>query len=140
MLSRRATTGAFALALVGLTGCAGVTPLACPGGTAPRLVAELLFGRNIGSRLAVSETDWARFVAEEVTPRFPDGFTVVDAKGQWRDSEQGRVVREPSKMLLIVMSDEAAGRGRLAAIIEAYKRRFSQQSVLTILRSACVSF
>jgi hypothetical protein len=60
---------------------------------------ELMFGRNIGGRLGVSETAWSRFLAREVTPRFPDGLTVVNAASQWRDKEHGALVREPSKLV-----------------------------------------
>src|SRR6267154_949032 len=65
----------------------------------PMQQIELMFGRNIGGRLGVSEIAWSRFLAREVTPRFPDGLSVVDAASQWRDKERGRVVREPSKLV-----------------------------------------
>jgi hypothetical protein len=120
-----------------LAGCAHL-PLDCPPGTSARRVAELVFGRNIGGRLGVSEADWQRFVDSEVTPRFPSGFTVTDGRGQYRDSS-GRIIREPSKVLTIALSNEEE-RGRLGQIAEAYRRRFSQESVLTILRPACIAF
>ena len=130
----------FFLALPMLAGCTGLKPVGCSENAKPSVVAELMFGRNIGDRVGVSEADWTRFVDEEVTPRFPDGLTVIDSQGQWRDTERGHVVREPSKVLLVVLSDEADGRTRLAAVADAYKRRFNQQAVATILRPACVSF
>ena len=80
----------------------------------------------------------AGFLDAEVTPRFPDGFTVLDARGQWRDG--GSIVREPSKVLVIALSDESRDRASLSAIADAYKARFRQQSVLTMVRQACVSF
>ena len=123
-----------------LAGCATLPPLACSPGQEAMLTAELLFGRKIGERLGVSETAFRRFIDEEVTPRFPDGLTILDASGQYRDTASGTLIREPSKLLLIVLKDEAEGRARLAAIAEAYKSRFHQQSVGTILRPACVSF
>src|ERR1700733_270457 len=49
--------------------------LSCHGTQQVRQVAELLFGRDIGRKLGVSESDWARFVSREITPRFPDGLT-----------------------------------------------------------------
>ena len=103
------------------------------------LTAELLFGRKIGDRLGVSEAAFRRFIDEEVTPRFPDGLTVLNASGQYRDADS-RLIREPSKLLLIALKDEPEGRARLAAVAQAYKTRFQQQSVGTILRPACVSF
>jgi hypothetical protein len=120
-----------------LAGCAGV-PLDCPTGTSATHVADLVFGRNIGGRLGVGDADWRRFVDREVTPRFPNGFTVTDGRGQYRDSG-GRVIREPSKVLTVALgSDEE--RRRLADIVAAYRRQFRQESVLTILRPACVGF
>lgn len=131
----------FAAALAAILGaCAGLQPPTCAPGQQTMLTAELLFGRKIGDRVGVSETAFRRFVDEEVTPRFPDGLTILDAKGQYRDAERAVLVREPSKLLLIALKDEPEGRAKLAAIAERYKARFNQQSVGTILKSACVSF
>lgn len=113
---------------------------ACHGSQQRRDVAELLFGRDIGSRLGVSEPAWRRFLAREITPRFPDGLTVSDALGQWRDPDSGRMVREPSKRVEIVLPGKPDDPARLDAIVSAYKRQFRQRSVGLILQSACVSF
>jgi hypothetical protein len=112
----------------------------CRGLQKPQQVAELMFGRKIGDRVAVSEAKWSRFVDREITPRFPDGLTVLDARGQWRDSERNRIVREPSKLVQIVLPGKAEDTGRLDEIAEAYKKQFRQQSVGVIVRGACVSF
>jgi hypothetical protein len=112
----------------------------CPAPAKPMLHAELLFGRNIGGRLGVSERQWARYLARELTPRFPDGLSVIDAAGQWRDAERGVVVREPSKIVVIVMADETAARERLAAAAAVYKQRFKQQSVAVLTRPVCATF
>jgi hypothetical protein len=115
------------------------TPSPCHGNQQSRTVAELMFGRDIGRRVGVSEAAWRRFVAKEMTPRFPDGLTITDAVGQWRDRDTGKIVREPSKHVEIVLpggDDEAA----LDAIATAYKRAFDQQAVGIIVRPACVSF
>ena len=103
-------------------------------------MAELLFGRDIGAKLGVSETAWAHFLAREVTPRFPDGLTVSDATGQWRDPATGKIVQEPSKRVEIVLPGNADDDARLDAIVKAYKHQFHQHSVGVIVRSACVSF
>lgn len=104
------------------------------------LVAELLFGRNIGDRPGVSEAAFGRFVDQEITPRFPDGLTILDGRGQYRDAQRNALVREQSKLVTIAMKDEPDGRARIGTITEAYKQRFNQQSVGTILKPACVSF
>jgi len=101
---------------------------------------ELMFGRNIAGRLGVGEAAWSRFLAREVTPRFPDGFSVLDATGQWRAKDHGRVVRERSKLVIIVTADGATANGRIAAIVTAYKQQFRQQSVGVISRPVCAAF
>jgi hypothetical protein len=126
--------------MLSVGGCAGVPLMACGPGQKDMLVAELLFGRNVGDRLAVSSKAFGAFIDEEVTPRFPAGLTILDGIGQYRDAGRGVVVREPSKIVVIAVSDNAETRQNLAAVAEAYKRRFDQQSVGTILRPACVSF
>ena len=111
------------------------SPLPCSGAQKGWMVADLLFGRS-----RVSEANWARFLAAEVTPRFPDGFTVFDARGQWRDPAGQKISRERSKVVTIAMPPGADNDERLQKIIEAYKTRFRQQSVGLIVRPACVSF
>jgi len=114
--------------------------LSCHGTQRPKEVAELFFGRDIGNRVSVSEARWAQFIAREVTPRFPDGLTVTDATGQWRNPASGRIAREPSKHVEIVMPGRADDEARLDAIAAAYKRAFRQRSVGIVVYEACASF
>ena len=114
--------------------------LECRNPAQPMMVAELLFGRNIGGRLGVTEAKWQKFLAREVTPRFPDGLTVFDAAGQWRDTKTKRVTRERSKVVMIVTTADAQVAERIDAIVAAYKQRFKQQSVGVMTRPACVAF
>ena len=103
-------------------------------------MAQLLFGRNIGGRLGVSEAEWGRFVDREISPRFPDGLTVLDAKGEWRDPARKTLVHEPSKLVEIVLPGKPDDGERLEQIAAAYKSRFRQQSVGIVVQGACVSF
>jgi hypothetical protein len=121
-------------------GAAQTSALACQGAQKSELIAQLLFGRDIGNRVGVSEAAWRRFVAREITPRFPGGLTVISATGQWRDPASRRVLREPSKLVMIVLPGESDDQARLEAVVDAYKHRFHQQSVGVIVQSACVSF
>lgn len=118
---------------------------ACPAGDTRAVVTELFFGRGAGSRRVVTEARWEAFLAREITPRFPDGLTVVDARGQWRDPAAGRIAREATKLVVLVTPADAASgtasrQDRVAAVVEAYKRRFRQKSVLVLTRSACGRF
>ncbi len=142
-------TGALLLLLAGACAsfaaptrlAAQIPELSCAGAQHPRQVAELLFGRNIGRRLGVSESAWSNFVARELTPRFPDGLTITDAVGQWRDNSSGRIVREPTKKVEIVLpGNGGGGQARLDAVVRAYKNEFHQRSVGVIVQPACVAF
>jgi len=119
---------------------ASAQPAACSAPLKSQQVAELLLGRKIGDRLGVSETQFLNFLDREITPRFPDGLTVYDARGQYRDGERKRIVREPSKVVMIVLPGNPEDMARLNEIADAYKKRFRQQSVGIVLRQACVSF
>ena len=101
-------------------------------------LAELYFGRNIGDRLDNNNNNNRRFLDEELTPRFPDGLSVIDAAGQWRG--QAGLVREPSKLVVIVLPGKPDDRTTLAAAANAYKARFRQEAVLSIVRDGCVGF
>jgi Protein of unknown function (DUF3574) len=133
-------SAAILLLLAGFAGGAGAQLVDCRGGQKPTQVAEMMFGRKIGDRIGVSEAQWSRFVDREITPRFPDGLTVFDTKGQWRDRERNRIVREPSKLVSIVLPGKGEDEARLNEIAAAYKSRFQQQSVAIVVRGACVSF
>jgi hypothetical protein len=122
-----------------LAGCATVEPEpTCPPGQEHLRTAQLFFGRNVGAAPSVSEADFRKFMDEEVTPRFPDGLTVMDGGGQWRGAEN-QLIREASKVVLIVLPRRGAG-DRIEAVRNAYKTRFKQDSVLLVTQAACVSF
>lgn len=130
---------AVATMALALGGCVTTGAPACPPGGSEKVIAELLFGRNIGHRLGVSERDFARFVDTEVTPRFPNGLTILDTRGQYRLAGGG-LVREPGKMIVIVLGEEVRDLPRLAEVASAYRRRFAQDSVGIVTRRACVAF
>src|SRR5262249_34434642 len=74
--------------------------------------SELFFGRSRPDGRTVTDAEWAAFVDEEVTPRFPDGLTILDAIGQYRD-RSGRILREATKVLLIVHPTDERSRAAL---------------------------
>ncbi|MBV8681832.1 MAG: DUF3574 domain-containing protein [Caulobacteraceae bacterium] len=134
------TRGGILAALAALSMLAAAPALAvCPSGLKPMRTAEFVFGRNIGEKPGVSDDDWQAFLDREVATRFPNGFTVFDARGQWRNIE-GETVREPSKILLIALTGDAHEDERLAGLARAYKLQFHQQSVLLMEEGACVTF
>ena len=102
-------------------------------------MAQLFFGRNIGDQPGVSDEAFRKFVDEELTPKFPDGLTILEGGGQWRGSEN-KLIREASKIVLIVLPRRGDVSAKVNAAREAYKRRFRQDSVLLHTQETCVSF
>lgn len=94
---------------------------------------ELYFGRNIPTGGTVSESDWQKFVDEVVTPRFPDGLTVLDADGQWRGKD-GSIAREESKVIVLLYprKQRKAMNAKIEEIRSEYKKRFAQEAVMRI--------
>lgn len=95
--------------------------------------AELYFGMNIPGGGTVSENDWNKFLNDEVTPKFPDGFIVVEGYGQYKD-KSGQIVKEKSRVLILLYAKKSRKDidPKLEAIREAYKKAFQQESVLRL--------
>lgn len=127
--------------VLSLAACATPRPAvtACPDGQQRLRTAQLFFGRNIGGKPGVSEAAFAKFVDEELTPRFPDGLTVLDGGSQWRGPEN-KLIRESAKIVLIVLPKRGDSIERVEAARAAYKTRFDQESVVLITQPGCVSF
>ena len=126
------------LALLTAPGSQADAP-SCPAGMERFAEYRLFFGRNRDGVEVVSDSEWGSFLAEEITPRFPDGLTVVDAAGQWRNPT-GTIERERTKMLIVLAAPGEEGMQNTGEIAEAYKRTFGQSAVLRVVGSACASF
>ncbi len=85
-----------------------------------------------GLGLAAAEGTWRTFLDEEVSPRFPEGFSVLDAYGQWREETGSTILRERSKVLVIVYADTAARRAGIEALCAAFKKRTGEKGVLVV--------
>ncbi|MFE5582663.1 DUF3574 domain-containing protein [Kitasatospora sp. NPDC056531] len=92
---------------------------------------ELFFGteRPDGGP-AVTDQEFQDFVDSVVTPRFPDGLTVEQARGQYRDSH-GVIEHERSYLVTLVYPTPKAKPAGTAVeeICHAYDQRFQQESV-----------
>jgi hypothetical protein len=107
--------------------------LGVPVGAPPALAQEsdarqtvLYFGLKTDDGAGVSEQAWVRFLAEIVTPHFPDGLTVLDAYGQSDDHglQPGAVVEQGTRMLILVHPADDAAAAAVAAIKAAWRERF----------------
>lgn len=114
----------------------GAPTAACVAPLKPAVSVELYFGRGKPDGGEVSDGEWEDFLATVVTPRFPDGLSVMDVVGQYRGSS-GRTVAERSKRLHVVVFDAPSHLAKIAEIIDLYRQRFRQESVLRTERSLC---
>src|SRR5437764_1369102 len=100
--------------VVSFGGASGQT-LSCTPPQKPMLDVEFLLGRG-----TASAARWRQFLAREVTPRFPDGLTVYETTGQWRDPQRKVMVRERSRVLRIIIAADEPASARIAAVADAY--------------------
>jgi len=138
----RRTLLAALLALLALGACTPPTVQSaapapsCAAPLKPAVEVDLYFGRSIANGREVSDAEWAAFLNDEVTPRFPDGLSVLDVRGQWRVAD-GRIERERSKLLVVVVFDAPAHAPKVQAIVDAYLARYGQQSVFRVEKAVC---
>ncbi len=141
---------------VALAGCAHRPIASTPTSVAPTLTGDpahpgqtkgwvdtkLYFGLGPADATGkgVSEAQWRDFLDKEVTPRFPDGLSVVDVYGQWQGKNQTAPERLRSKMLIIDYPDIPENRDKIEAIRAAWKQRTGDQSVLRVTEAVDVSF
>ena len=119
--------------------CSDTGALSCPDETDRFVKYQLFMGRSNQDGEVVDDAAWDAFLEDTVTPRFPDGLTVLDARGQWRDSE-GKILKERSKLLVILAPPSDDGMSLIDEISDEYERRFNQESVLRVIYDVCASF
>lgn len=101
--------------------------------TEPFIRTELFFGRNKSDGTEVSLEEFNDFLSVTITPEFPDGLTVLDGIGQFRD-EGGNTIQEKAKVLILLYPSNTRRQSsrKIERIRTAYKNRFEQQSVLRV--------
>ena len=145
MQARVAVVGVVALGLGAGLATLALSPLAVaparvcnpPAEIMSRL--ELLFGMGRKGGGEVSEDEWRAFLDAEVTPRFPDGLTVLTGYGQWRNAA-GALAKETSRVLVIWAKPAPEVQASIELIRAAWKTRFQQESVMRVDSASCVSF
>lgn len=105
----------------------------------PMTQTTLYFGLNRPAGPVITAAEWQTFVDQQVTPRFKDGLSVFDAKGQWLGND-GKLARENSKALMLIHSPDAASEQNIEALRTRYKQQFAQDSVMRVDTPVCVAF
>ena len=100
---------------------------------------ELYFGQSIPGGGQVSAEQWQAFVDREVTPRFPQGLTVLQAQGQWRNA-QGGIDREASRVLVLLLPADTARGPLMDELRSRYREQFRQEALGRACTAADVRF
>ncbi len=101
---------------------------------------ELYFGSNKPDGTVVTEEEFKQFLDTAITPRFPDGLTLLTGFGQFRNS-QGIIVQERSMVLILLYPlQRSDANQKIEEIRRDYKQMFQQESVLRVDSLAKVSF
>lgn len=113
--------------LLGLASAAAQAPTpgwqATPWADSVMLRSELRFDLESPDGTGVSNQQWARFVADAILPRFPDGLTVLNAETVGKAGTAG------ARMVLIVHPNTPDATTKLGEIKAAYAQRFGGAKV-----------
>ena len=101
---------------------------------------ELFFGKDKPNGSTVTDAEFRAFLEDIITPRFPNGLTVLSGSGQFRDSS-GMIKREGAVFVILLypLGDKDSG-PRIEEIRDSYRKAFAQKSVLRVDDESCVYF
>ena len=93
---------------------------------------ELYFGMSIPTGGKVTNRQWRKFLYDQVTPSFPEGSTVLKARGQWRDSDTGKTVSESTRVLVLMYEQKDLEKSdqAISEMTQSYIESFEQQAVI----------
>ena len=100
---------------------------------------QIVFGLSREDGEVVTEKEWQKFVDDAVAVWFPNGFTVVDSTGQWRNLS-GKVVNERSKVLTILHEGDETTMRKLDDVRSLYGQRFGQHAIVRESSRVWVAF
>jgi hypothetical protein len=140
-------SGLMMLSVISMNGCGETASgsnsgtenvLQCGSGETRFVNDQLYFGTAKPTGVVTSE-EWTEFLRTAVTPRFPQGLSVWQASGQWRNAD-GSITHEASFVLNLVHPEDEPNESAVRAITSEYKSSFAQESVLRVKSYVCVSF
>lgn len=113
---------------------------ACPSALQPYIKTTLYFERP-GSLTKPGQRKWQAFIREVLLQHLPDGGTILDNVGWWRDPD-GKVAGGRGNTLIVLGPPDRAGdhRRAVATVVAEIKKRYQQQSVLWEESWVCAGF
>lgn len=100
----------------------------------------LYFGSLKPDGTMVTAEEFNMFLEQQITPRFPDGLTLLVGLGQFQNSA-GVIVKERSQVLILLYPPgDDSNNKKIEEIRQIYKSMFQQESVLRVDTAGRVSF
>ena len=93
--------------------------------------SELYFGARVADGKLISPEAWTAFLAEVITPAFPDGLTVIQANGQMRSSD-GVIRRQPTWVVVILRPTGPLEDQRIRSVISNFRSRFNDAELMRV--------
>lgn len=121
-----------------ISACNASSKLACGPAQKPAVSEHLYLGRSTPDG-SVTDQHWSDFLRDVVSIKFPNGFTIWDAAGQWRSTDGG-LLKEQTFVFNVIYFEQDQGQAAVTAIAQAYAARFKQESVLRTTQQVCASF
>jgi hypothetical protein len=100
---------------------------------------ELYFGREMPGKGEVSDIEFDSFVAGVVTSELPEGLTLFDAYGQYKDKD-GTELKQATKVMIVFHDDTDAEAAAIEKVIAAYRERFSGAKAMRSTAPADIVF
>ena len=122
-----------------LSGC-GRASQCHPGGGQAMRIFDLYFGRSVSGHTSVSDSEWRDFRDHVITPALPDGYTVLDGQGAWRNPRSNTTISEATKILVVALPDAPESQGVINGIRSTWQHRFHQYVVGMTVQTGCGSF
>lgn len=96
---------------------------------------ELYFGSLKPDQTHVTQEEFDAFLDEVITPRFPEGLTLLTGLGQFQNAD-GEIIQENARVLILLYPINArrSKSEKIETIRKRYKKRFQQESVLRVDR------
>ncbi len=108
-------------------------------GSEPMMRTELFLGLRKPNGTTVNNAEFQQFLDREITPRFPDGFTLLTGQGQFKNA-RGVILAERTQLLILLYPVATTSSQQIEQIRQAYTSAFQQQSVLRADELSCASF
>jgi hypothetical protein len=134
------TRGTAILSLIALSGCVSDHARCLLNSQQRVTVVELFFGRDIPGREPLTDREWSDFAASVISTMFPDGFTMTDGDGEWRNPATRAVTHERTKIVIAADAKSSDLASRVSRVRDAYSRMYRQASVGVLSYEACGQF